>query len=157
MSVVTPRDLPTEMTVITNGDTESEVYNVDTEQNEKVKKSTDKTYFQGAEVLANTAYKDRVKTKVLWTGPLSVVSTPTSLDGSEDFTDWDYYIIQVSLTSDVLTFIGSTMIGTVFANTSEFFSDSGTLVFKRLSDTTFELLTKTVASGNISRIIGVSL
>ena len=44
--IITPRDLPNEMTTVTD-QTVSEVYNPSTGRNERVLKDTDRTYFQG--------------------------------------------------------------------------------------------------------------
>ena len=106
---------------------------------------------------ANTAYKDRVKTKVLWTGPLSVVGVPTSLNGGEKFSDWDLIMIEVSLQSDVEIFTPTSMIIRMSVNKCDFYSDLGRFKYSKLSDTSFEIDLKTVAAGNIQRIIGISL
>lgn len=103
----------------------------------------------------------RGRTKILWTGPLSVVSTPTSLNGGEKFSDWDAYIVQSrpqddSSLSVVQTAILFPEIGSLVAVFTGW-SDSGFFTFQKITDTTFQIQTKTIAAGNISSIIGISL
>lgn len=97
-------------------------------------------------------------TKVLWTGPLAVVSTPASLDGAEKFSDWDRIEVHFSLFSDTSTFAKTPFtVDFNLLNDINAYSDTGVLVFNKLSDTSFQINTKTVALGNIQRIIGISL
>lgn len=161
MARVSPRDNPIQRTSIPNkllslfG-----FWNADTDANDKIAAQDLIDDILGtipAETDANTAYKDRVKTKVLWTGPLSVVSTPTSLDGGEKFSDWDYVFIDVNLISDVNMYDSTSFKHDFNTDLNRFYSDTGNLRFKRLTDTTFEMNQKTLAAGNISRIIGISL
>lgn len=97
-------------------------------------------------------------TKVLWTGPLFVVSTPTSLDGGEKFSDWDMIIIEFNFNSDVAIGGGTpfTQLESLLGNLDGW-SDTGKIRYHPIDDTTFEISIKTIAAGNISRIIGVSL
>jgi hypothetical protein len=112
--------------------------------------------------LGLTAYKDRVKTKVLWTGPLSVVSTPTILDGGESFDDWDLIQFDVVLVSDTVlsnpstsvTSFGKDGIGT---GALSFFNGTDRLIINKVSNTSFQIITKQMALANVSRIIGISL
>lgn len=100
----------------------------------------------------------RGRTKVLWTGPLSVVSTPTSLDGGEKFSDWDLIEIDFNVISDtVLTNVTSQTQRQQNFFRQDAYSDSGVLRCEKVSDTTFQIGFKTVVAGNISRIIGISL
>lgn len=110
-----------------------------------------------AEVDLNTAYKDREKTKVLRTGPFSVVGVTITLDGGEKFSNWNMIEIQFNLDSDSSLFNIDPAVTTLAGiNTVRKFSNTGEMTFQRLTDTTFELDSKTVAAGNISRIIGIS-
>jgi len=102
--------------------------------------------------------RNRVKTKVLWTGPLSIVSTPSSLDGSEKFSDWDMIVINMSVTSD--SFMSASITSTLVLSVPDSirsYSDTAFMQFQKLSDTSFELAIKSVTAGNIQRIIGISL
>lgn len=109
----------------------------------------------GADV--NEAYKDRIKTKVLWTGPLSVVSTPTSLDGSEKFSDWDRIEIHGTVVSD--SDIGTVIPFTLSTTNSVRWLDSSgnSMIFDFIDDTSFQISSKSASLGNIQRIIGISL
>lgn len=114
------------------------------------------------DIVANIAYRNRVKTKVLWTGPLSVVSTPTSLDGVEKFSDWDIVFIAFNLRNDtdisqvtpipIFRSLGFTQAAIYTA-----VADAEKLRVNIINDTSFEIVSKTVAQGNISYIVGVSL
>jgi hypothetical protein len=100
------------------------------------------------------------QSKVLWTGPLSATGVPTSLDAGERFSDWDMIIFDVNTTSNAAIF-GSQTTQTFLASLTTiigyFLGATGFMTISRLSDTTFQLGTKTVAAGNISRVIGVKL
>ncbi len=147
MSIVTPRDLTTEDTSMRPGDM-IEKYNPVSGQNEKV----DYANFNA----------EKVKTKVLWTGPLSTVSTPTSLDAGEKFSDWDIIIVTFNLrnNTDVSQVTPLPIFRSLGFNQVALYTAVGDGSKMRVylsSDTTFELVDKTVTQGNISRIIGISL
>ena len=113
---------------------------------------------------SNNAVREYVESggfaKVLWTGPLSVVSTPTSLGGGEAFSDWSRIEVHFSTTSDSDTANKephTISIGLGFSNKIIVHGGTGDMRFEQLTDTTFQLGLKTVLAGNIQRIIGIKL
>ncbi len=97
------------------------------------------------------------ETKVLWTGPLSVVGVTASLDTGEKFSDWDMIDVEFNMNSDANLFFTTPISMSIVEATIRSWGNSGYITFQKLSDTTFQINGKTVASGNISRIIGIKL
>jgi len=119
----------------------------------------DQLMSEGA-VADNTAYKDRVKTKVLWTGPLSIEGVPTSLDAGERFGEWDSVVVLIRVDNNTINNSGEPWflpLGMGILTIRSISQVSGIMTFEKLSDTTFQITSKTMAAGNISRIIGVNL
>ena len=155
---VMPRDAITKITTIPNKtDSLKLVYNDATDTNDSISVEDDIAEYQAGAGL-NTTYRTRTKIKVLWTGPLSVITTPTSLDGGEKFSDWDRIEVHFNMFSDTSNSGRVPMTVSSIGLTDVYcYSDLGRLVFLKIDDSTFELAQKTIALGNIQRIIGISL
>lgn len=100
-------------------------------------------------------------TKILWTGPLSVVSTPTSLDSGEDFDNWDAIIIDANLTSDSGTNFQTHQYIPLLSfgdnKTIVFYTAAGTIAIRRITSTSFEISSKSLPTGSVFKLIGISL
>jgi hypothetical protein len=153
---VMPRDAQTQITTIPNKSNSLKlVYNDATDTNDSISVQDDIAEYQAGDGV-NTTYRTRTKTKVLWTGPLSVVSTPTSLDVGEKFSDWDFFVVVVNLESDTNNF--SVVEMPIHKLTSHrFYRDSFVLGVQFNDDTTFEIFAKTMAAANVVEIRGISL
>ena len=97
--------------------------------------------------------------KVLWTGPLSVISTPTSLNGDEKFSDWDLIQVDFNVESDLSTFNRVPYVLNRYSTTGSYrvFGPTGSMDITFLSDTSFRITAKTLSAGNITEIRGISL
>lgn len=129
-----------------------------------VKVGTDGYELQEFEKPNGGDVEEKVKSKVLWTGPLNVAGVPTSLNIGEKFSDWDQIIIEANPTSD-------TDIGNIVENTYSLTQGlaprniiipswaviSQIITWGYVSDTQFLMGVKTSPGGNISRIIGIKL
>jgi hypothetical protein len=96
--------------------------------------------------------------RVLWTGPLSVISVPTTLNAGESFSDWDRIVLYVSLESATTSTTGTTLeANPLYLDAKRIYSDIGNIRFRKLTDTTFEVDLASVSPWNIQRIEGVKL
>ena len=102
--------------------------------------------------------KDALRiTKVLWSGALSTTGVVTNLNVGESFDDWDNLLIEFNLYNNTTTSGTTSNVAPQERGTVRLYSDSGYIVFKRESDTTFSLVAKTMSAANVNRITGIKI